>query len=55
MSNLTIEQFCQLATLKADLDLESGYQYQEKIKDNLTVLEVTDFEGNLLRELIVVL
>ncbi|MEM7594765.1 MAG: hypothetical protein AAF383_25250 [Cyanobacteria bacterium P01_A01_bin.83] len=54
MSNLTIQQFCQLETLKTDL-LESDYKYQEKIKDNMTVIEVTDFEGNLLKELIVVL
>lgn len=55
MNNLTIQQFCQLETLKTDLHLESGYQYQEVIKDNMTVFEVTDFEGNILNELIVVL
>lgn len=55
MTNLTIQQFCQLETLKADLHLESGYKYQETIKDNVTVLEVIDYEGNLLQELILVL
>ena len=55
MKNLTIKQFCQLETLKTDLHLESGYEYQEKIEDNLTVLKVTDSEGNFVRELIVVL
>ncbi len=55
MSNLTIQQFCQLETLKIDLYLESDDKYQERIKDNMTVFEVTDFEGNLLKELIVVL
>ncbi len=55
MSNLTIQQFCQLETLKTDLYLESDDKYQETIKDNMTVFEVTDFEGNLLQELIVVL
>ena len=55
MSNLTIQQFCQLETLKTDLYLESDDKYQERIKDNMTVFEVTDFEGNLLKELIIVL
>ena len=55
MSNLTIQQFCQLETLKTDLYLESDDKYQETIKDNMTVFEVTDFEGNLVKELIVVL
>jgi len=55
MNNLTIQQFCQLETLKTDLYLESSHQCQEIIKDNMTVLEVNDFEGNMLKELIVVL
>jgi len=55
MSNLTIEQFCQLVTLKSDLHLESSYNCEEKLKENMTVLEVTDFTGNVIRELIVVL
>ncbi len=55
MNNLTIQQFCQLETLKTDLDLESSHRYQEKIKGNLTVLEITDLEGNILQELIIVL
>lgn len=57
MNNLTIEQYCKLETLKTDLrsfDL-SGCKYKEKVKDNLTVLEVTDLEGNVIKELIVVL
>ena len=55
MSNLTIQQFCQLATLKEDLQLESDRQCQEKFRENYTVLEVTDSNGNLLQELIVIL
>lgn len=55
MSNLTIQQFCQLETLKIDLHLESEYKYQEVIKDNMTVFEATDFEGNVRHELIIVL
>lgn len=55
MSNLTIHQYCQLETLKIDLHLESEYKYQEVIKDNMTVFEVTDSEGNVKHELIVVL
>lgn len=55
MSNLTIEQFCQLETLKNDLLLESNYVCKEKLQGNLTVLEVTDLEGNVTQELIVVL
>jgi hypothetical protein len=57
MKNLTIEQFCRLETLKADLlnSISPGYKCQEKIKDNLTVLEITDSEGNVIRELILVL
>ena len=57
MKNLTIEQFCKLETLKADLrsgDL-SDCKYEEKIKDNVTVLEVKDLEGKTIKELIVVL
>ena len=55
MSNLTIEQFCQLETLKSDLNLESSYRCEEKFQENMTVLEVTDREGNMVQELIVVL
>lgn len=55
MNKLSIQQFCQLETLKSDLHLESGYRCEETIKDNLTVFEVTDGEGNLLQELIIVL
>jgi len=55
MSNLTIEQYCQLETLKSDLHLESSYKCEEKLKENMTVLEVTDCAGNVLQELIVVL
>ncbi|MEL6438622.1 MAG: hypothetical protein AAFQ80_05120 [Cyanobacteria bacterium J06621_8] len=55
MNKLSIQQFCQLETLKSDLHLESGCKYEEKIKDNLRVLEVIDYKGNLLQELILVL
>ena len=55
MSNLTIQQFCQLATLKEDLQLESNHKCKEEFQENYTVLEVTDPEGNLLQELIVIL
>ena len=55
MSNLTIEQFCQLETLKSDLHLESSYKCEEKLKENMTVLELTDLSGNVVQELIVVL
>ena len=57
MKNLTIEQFCKLETLKTDLrsgDLRDC-KYEEKIKDNVTVLEVKDLEGKTIKELIVVL
>ena len=57
MNNLTIEQYCKLETLKIDLESAdfSGYKYEEKVKDNVIVLEVTDFQGNPIKELIVVL
>ncbi|MEM6610646.1 MAG: hypothetical protein AAF652_00015 [Cyanobacteria bacterium P01_C01_bin.72] len=55
MSNLTIQQFCQLENLKTDLHLESSYKCQEQFQKDFTVLEVTDVEGKLLQELIVVL
>ena len=55
MSNLTIEQFCQLETLKSDLHLESSYRCEEKLKGNVTVLELTDSTGKVVQELIVVL
>ena len=57
MNNLTIQQFCQLETLKTDLHplIASNYECSEKIEGNLTVLKLTDSEGELVRELIVVL
>lgn len=54
VNNLTIQQFCQLETLKNDLQYD-GYQYREKVEDNLTILELIDRDGNVVRELIVVL
>ena len=56
MSNLTIQQFCQLETLKAELNLftTSDYQCTETIKDNLTVLEVTNPEREIVQEFILV-
>ena len=55
MSNLTIEQYCQLETLKTDLYLESNYKCQEHFQENFTILEVTDVDGNVMHELIVIL
>ena len=57
MNNLTIQQFCQLETLKTDLDplIGSNCEYSEKREGNLTVLQLTNAEGKLIQELIVVL
>lgn len=57
MKNLTIQQFCQLETLKSDIDptINSDHQYNERVEGNLTVLEVTNAEGDIIRELILVL
>ena len=55
MSNLTIQQYCQLESLKTDLNLQSIYNFQEQFQGNLTVIKITDSEGNILQELIVVL
>ncbi len=57
MKNLTIQQFCQLETLKTDLHplISSNCQYSEKIEGNLTVLKLTDTEGKVIQELVVVL
>ena len=57
MNNLTIQQFCQLETLKTDLNplIEANCEYSEKREGNLTVLQLTNNEGELIRELIVVL
>lgn len=55
MSNLTIQQYCQLESLKTDLYLKSGYEFQEQFQENFAVIKVTDSEGNMLQELIVVL
>ena len=55
MGNLTIQQFCQLETLKEDLQLEYNYKCREKFQKDYTVLEITDSEGNLLQELIIIL
>lgn len=56
MKNLTIQQFCQLETLKSDIDptINSDYQCHERIEGNLTVLEVTNAEGHIVQELILV-
>ena len=57
MNNLTIQQFCQLETLKTDLNplIGANCECSEKREGNLTVLRLTDDEGELIRELIVVL
>lgn len=55
MSNLTIQQYCQLESLKTDLNLKSSYNFQEQFQGNLTVIKITDSKGNMLQELIVVL
>lgn len=55
MSHLTIQQYCQLESLKTDLHLESGYKCQEQFQENFTVIKVTGAQGNILQELIVVL
>ncbi len=55
MSNLTIQQYCQLESLKTDLNLKSNYNFQEQFQGNLTVIKITDSEGNMLQELIIVL
>ena len=55
MSNLTIEQYCQLETLKADLQLESSYECQEHFQEDFTVLEVTDLDGCVIQEVIIML
>ncbi len=56
MNNLTVLQFCQLETLKTDLDflINSEYECQERIEGNLTVLELKDAEGKIVQELILV-
>lgn len=57
MNNLTIQQFCQLETLKTDLHplFTSNCEYSEKIEGNLTVMKLTNPEGEVVQELIVVL
>ena len=55
MSNLTIQQYCQLETLKADLELESSYECQEHFQEEFTVLKVTDVDGYIIQELIIML
>ncbi|MEM8828896.1 MAG: hypothetical protein AAGE96_06005 [Cyanobacteria bacterium P01_G01_bin.19] len=57
MKNLTIQQFCQLETLKADLNplIASSHECSEKIEGNLSVFKLTNPEGEIVRELIVVL
>ena len=51
MNNLTIQQFCQLETLKTDINplIASNCQYSEKIEGNLTVLKVTNPEGKVVQ------
>ena len=57
MNNLTIQQFCQLETLKSDIhpSIASNCEYSEKIEGNLSVLKLTNPEGEVVQELIVVL
>lgn len=56
MKNLTIQQFCQLETLKVDLNpvIASDYECRERIEGNLTVLEVTNSHGEIIQELVLV-
>ena len=55
MSNLTIEQYCQLETLKTDLHLESNYECKEHFQEDFAVLEVTNVDGYVIQELILML
>ena len=57
MNNLTIQQFCQLETLKTDLHplITSNCEFNEQIEGNLSVLKLTNPEGEVVRELIIVL
>ena len=57
MNNLTIQQFCQLETLKTDLHplITSNCEYSEQIEGNLTVMKLTNPDGDVVQELIVVL
>ncbi|MDJ0589769.1 MAG: hypothetical protein QNJ72_07205 [Pleurocapsa sp. MO_226.B13] len=57
MNNLTIQQFCQLETLKTEIDsiITAGdRQCRERIEGSLTVLEVTNSAGQIVQELILV-
>ena len=56
MNNLTIQQFCQLETLKTDISpiITPDRQCRERIEGNLTVLEVTNSAGQIVQELILV-
>jgi|GEM_PF-2116795 len=56
MKNLTVQQFCQLETLKVDINptIASEYECHERIEANLTVLEVTNSQGKVIQELILV-
>lgn len=56
MKNLTIQQYCQLETLKTDIHplITSDCECTERIEGNLTVLEVTNSEGKVIQELILV-
>ena len=56
MKNLTIQQFCQLETLKVDINpvISADCECHERIEGDLTVLEVTDSQGQVIRELILV-
>ena len=56
MSNLTIEQFCQVEAFKAEINslIDSDCQYREKTEGNLTIVELVNGEGSVVQELVIV-
>lgn len=56
MNKLTVLQFCQLETLKSDLNplIESECECNERTEGSLTVLELTNSKGRIVQELILV-
>lgn len=56
MSNLTIQQFCQVEAFKTEVNslIPSNIECREKTEGNLTIVELLNGEGNVVQELILV-
>ena len=56
MKELTVKEYCQLESLKADLKvlIDFSCQYRETKEGDLTILEFMNSQGQVIKEIILV-